>query len=136
MKIEADLSHQEASLFGCAVLTGAGAVINALRVGTGRSIAVFGTGSVGLSAIITARLVGAAVIIGVDLNAARLALARELGATHAINAANEDAVAAITQITGFGVNYTLETTAVPQVISEASVIRILLANSMINAVND
>ncbi len=67
----------------------------------------------------TARLVGAAIIIGVDLNDARLALARELGATHTINAASEDAVAAITRITGFGVDYALDTTAVPAVIRQA-----------------
>ena len=119
VKVPHDAPLELLGPLACGVQTGAGAVINALRVGAGRSIAVFGTGSVGLSAIIAARLVGAAVIIGVDLNDARLALARELGATHTVNAANEDAVAAITRITGFGVNYTLETTAVPQVIRRA-----------------
>src|SRR5882672_3442888 len=66
---------------GCGVMTGAGAVINSMAVGVGHSIAVFGTGSVGLSAIMAAKLVGAGVIIAVNLVEARLVLARELGAS-------------------------------------------------------
>ena len=68
VKVPHDAPLELLGPLACGVQTGAGAVINALRVGAGRSIAVFGTGSVGLSAIIAARLVGAAVIIGVDLN--------------------------------------------------------------------
>ena len=70
---------------GCGIITGAGAIINSLGVGIDDSVAVFGTGSVGLSAIMAAKLVGAGAIIAVDLVESRLAPARQLGATHAIN---------------------------------------------------
>ena len=74
---------------GCGVITGAGAVINSLKVGVGKSIAVFGTGSVGLSGIMAAKLVGAGKIIAIDLRDDRLKLAGELGATHIINPSKE-----------------------------------------------
>ena len=67
------------------MITGAGAVINSLKVGVGKSIAVFGTGSVGLSAVMAAKLVGAGKIIAIDLRDDRLKLALEFGATHTIN---------------------------------------------------
>ena len=70
---------------GCGIMTGAGAIINSLGAGIDDFVAVFGTGSVGLSAIMAAKLFGAGAIIAVDLVDSRLALARELGATHAIN---------------------------------------------------
>jgi aryl-alcohol dehydrogenase len=76
----------------------------------GASIAVFGTGAVGLAAVMAARLVGANPIIGVDLNPGRLELALDLGATHAIDNRREEVVSRITQITGSGVDYVLEIT--------------------------
>lgn len=103
----------------CGIQTGAGAVINALRMGPGQSIVVFGTGSVGLSAIMAARLVGATVIIGVDLNDDRLALAKELGATHVINGREGKAAPAVQQLIEGGVNFALETTGLPSVIRDA-----------------
>jgi aryl-alcohol dehydrogenase len=97
---------------GCGVMTGAGAVINSMAVGVGASIAVFGTGSVGLSGVMAAKLLGAAKIIAVDKIDQRLDLACKLGATHAINPDREDVPARLKQITaGVGVDYTLETTA-------------------------
>jgi aryl-alcohol dehydrogenase len=96
---------------GCGVITGAGAVINSLKVSAGKSIAVFGTGSVGLSAVMAARLVGASKIIAIDLRADRLKLALALGATHAINPNTASIPEAIKKITGNGVDFTLETTA-------------------------
>jgi aryl-alcohol dehydrogenase len=96
---------------GCGVITGAGAVINSLKVGAGKSIAVFGTGSVGLSGIMAAKLVGAGKIIAVDLRDDRLKLALELGATHTINPNKQSIPEAIKSITGTGVDFTLETTA-------------------------
>lgn len=102
----------------CGVITGAGSVVKALKVGFGDTIAVFGTGGVGLSAIMAARLVGAARIIAVDINPDRLALAKELGATDVVPA-GDDAVAAIRAITGRGVMFTLNTTNVPAVQSAA-----------------
>ncbi|WIW44438.1 NAD(P)-dependent alcohol dehydrogenase [Bradyrhizobium sp. 62B] len=104
----------------CGIQTGAGAIINALKVGMGQSLAVIGSGSVGLSAIMAARLVGAGTIIAVDLNEARLALARELGATHVINARTGNVVEEIRKITGgAGTDYTFETTGVLTVLRQA-----------------
>ena len=96
---------------GCGVMTGAGAVINALKVSAGRSLAVFGAGAVGLSAVLAAKAVGARPIIAVDLNPARLDLALSLGATHVIDGNLEPAVERILEITGAGADYTIDTTA-------------------------
>jgi aryl-alcohol dehydrogenase len=104
---------------GCGVMTGSGAVINSMAVGVGHSIAVFGTGSVGLSAIMAAKLVGAGITIAVDVVESRLALARELGATHTVNPDRQPAVDAIRAITGAGVNFTLDTTGNMKVLRQA-----------------
>src|SRR3981081_4577361 len=104
---------------GCGVMTGSGAVINSMAVGVGQSIAVFGTGSVGLSAIMAAKLVGAGIIIAVDLVESRLALGRELGATHTVNPDKDSVVAAVKAITGHGVNFTLDTTGNMKVLRQA-----------------
>ncbi len=104
---------------GCGIQTGAGAVMNALKVRHGQSFATFGAGAVGLSAVMAARAVGATTIIAVDVVPARLALAKELGATHAVNAAAADAVAAIKEITGGGVQFVLETTGLSPVVRQA-----------------
>lgn len=119
VRVPADVPLEVLGPLACGVQTGAGAVINALRVGAGSSLAVFGTGSVGLSAILAARVSGAATIVGVDVNDERLALARELGATHTFNAAREDAPAEIVRATGGGVAYALEATGIPSVIRAA-----------------
>ena len=103
----------------CGIQTGAGAVLNALLVGQGHSLAVFGTGSVGLSAIMAARLVGATSIIAIDLNADRLRLARELGATHTINPAEADVLPELTAVCPAGVRFSLETTGSVPVIKLA-----------------
>jgi aryl-alcohol dehydrogenase len=104
---------------GCGVITGAGAVINSLKVGVGKSIAVFGTGSVGLSAVMAAKLVGAGKIIAIDLRDDRLKLALELGATHAVNPSKESIPNTIKAITGNGVDFTLETTALMPILRQA-----------------
>lgn len=103
----------------CGIQTGAGAVLNALKVREGKSFAVFGAGSVGLSAVMAAKVAGARTIIAVDLNPDRLQLAMELGATHVINPSAEDATAAILALTGTGVHYALDTTGLPPVIRSA-----------------
>lgn len=103
----------------CGVQTGAGAVINALQVKAGKSIAVFGTGSVGLSAVMAAHAVGATTIIAVDMNDERLAFAQSVGATHCLNPSKCDASAAIIEITGYGVDYALDTTGLTPVIKGA-----------------
>jgi len=104
---------------GCGIQTGAGAVMNALKVGHGSSFAAFGAGAVGLSAVMAARAVGATTIIAVDVVPSRLALAKEVGATHTVNVKDRDAVAAIKEITGGGVQFSLETTAIPEVVRQA-----------------
>jgi len=101
------MSRSTALLLSPAACTGA--IINSLKPEPGNSLAVFGTGSVGLSAIMAARLVGVTIIIGIDVNDTRLNLARELGATHVINA-ESNVGEAITTLTTVGVDYSFETT--------------------------
>lgn len=104
----------------CGIQTGAGAVINALQPRMGQSLAVFGSGSVGMAAIMAARAIGLTTIIAVDLVDERLALARELGATHTLNPkAGGDTVAEIKRITGAGVHRSFETTGVMKVLRQA-----------------
>ncbi|MGE3667493.1 MAG: alcohol dehydrogenase catalytic domain-containing protein, partial [Steroidobacteraceae bacterium] len=98
-----------AAPFGCGVQTGAGAVLRSLHAPAGSSIAVFGAGSVGLSAIMAARFARLDPIIAVDIDPARLELARELGATHALDAREGDVVARIHAIARSGVMYSMET---------------------------
>lgn len=95
---------------GCGVMTGAGAVMNALQVESGRSLVVFGAGAVGLSAVLAAKVVGAGPVIVVDLNPSRLKLALDLGADHALDGRTPVAEQ-IRAITGAGADYSLDTTA-------------------------
>ena len=86
VKVDPDLTPAEAALFGCAVLTGVGAVINTARVQAGSSVAVLGLGGVGFSALLAAVASGARQVVALDLNEDKLALARRLGATDTVNA--------------------------------------------------
>ena len=105
---------------GCGILTGAGAVMNALPVKAGSSYAVFGTGSVGLSSVMAAKIEGASTIIAIDLNDDRLKMARELGATHTFNPnKTTDLVEKIIELTTHGVSASLDTTGLPDVIRDA-----------------
>lgn len=105
---------------GCGVITGTGAVINTLGVRASDSIAIFGTGSVGLSAVMAARLVGAARIVAVDAVSSRLALAQELGATDTINSKDIANVAsAVRDLVPGGVSYSFNTTSVPDIYTQA-----------------
>jgi S-(hydroxymethyl)glutathione dehydrogenase/alcohol dehydrogenase len=105
--IPASMPLREAALLGCAVPTGAGIVLNTLRVEAGSSVAVFGVGGIGLAAVVAARLMNATTIIAVDI-APKLARARSLGATHTVDAGREDAAAAVKQITEGGADYAIE----------------------------
>jgi Zn-dependent alcohol dehydrogenase len=100
-------------LIGCAVLTGAGAVLHTAKVEPGQSVAVFGAGGVGLSAIGAAAVAGAHPIIAVDLDNRKLQFAREFGATHGVNGSDGDAVNAIWEINPGGVDYALDAVGVP-----------------------
>ena len=119
VKAPGDLPLELLGPLGCCLQTGAGAVLNSLQVPAGASIAILGTGAVGLSAVMAARVAGANPIIGVDLVPGRLALARELGATHTIDARKEDIRKRIAEITGSGVDYALEITALPEMLTLA-----------------
>ena len=94
---------------GCGIQTGAGVVLNRLKPRPGSSIAVFGCGSVGISAIMAAKISGCGMIIGVDLVPSRLEMALELGATHVINSGETDAVEEIKKLTGFGADCSVDT---------------------------
>jgi len=120
VKVRKDAPVDQIGAFACGVQTGAGAVFNAIKPSPGESFAVFGVGGVGLSALMAAKLHGCDPIIAVDVHEHRLALARELGATHTINhAGRTDIVGAIRSITGYGARYTVETSAIPAVLREA-----------------
>lgn len=98
-----------AALFGCAVLTGVGAVVNTARVAPGDSVAIFGLGGVGLAALLGAAAAGADPIVAVDILPAKLELARRLGATHTVLASDADAIAQIRDATRGGAQHCIET---------------------------
>ncbi len=119
IKIDSDVPLDKAALFGCAVATGVGAVVNTARIEAGASVAVFGLGGVGLSAVMGAKLVGAYPIVAVDILEDKLAQARKLGATHTVDAAKSDPVAIIKDLTHGGVDYALDATGVASVVEQA-----------------
>src|SRR5579884_14153 len=103
--IRKDMPLDKAALIGCSVTTGLCSVLNIAQVPAGASMAVFGTGGIGLNAIQGGEICGAYPVIAVDVNDGKLEYARSLGATHAVNAAKGDAVEAIRKLTGSGVAY-------------------------------
>lgn len=120
IKVTKDVPLELLGPLGCGIQTGAGAILNSLAVPVGTSIAIFGTGAVGLSAVMAAHVAGCTTIIAVDINPGRLEFAKELGATHAINSQQEDAVAQIQALTGGrGVHFSFDTTGRPEVIRNA-----------------
>lgn len=108
VRIDPELPWDEAALFGCAVITGAGAVVNTARVEAGATVAVVGLGGVGFSALLAARAAGARAVIAVDRLASKLEKARELGATHCFDAASADIVAEVKEASAGGVDYAFE----------------------------
>ena len=108
VKVRQDMPLDAAALIGCGVTTGVGAVLNTARIEAGSSVAVFGCGGVGLAAIQGARIGGARMIIAVDTVESKLATAKELGATHVVDASSHDPVQAIQEISGGGVEYSFE----------------------------
>ncbi|HEY2572500.1 MAG TPA: zinc-dependent alcohol dehydrogenase family protein [Verrucomicrobiaceae bacterium] len=108
VKIPQDIPMETAVLFGCAIMTGVGAVVNTARVAAGTSVAVFGMGGVGLSVAMGAKAAGAYPIIAVDRLAAKENLARQCGATHFIDDSKEDAVAQIRDLTHGGAETAFE----------------------------
>ncbi len=108
VKVDPGLPLEEAALFGCAVLTGVGAVVNTAKVSMGATVAVVGLGGVGLAALLGAVAAGASRIVAVDLARDKRELALTLGATDAFDAGAPDAIEAIRDATGAGVDYALE----------------------------
>ncbi len=119
VKVDRSLAPEIAALFGCAVLTGVGAVVNTARVLPGQSVAVFGLGGVGLAALLGARAASAFPLIAVDLNQDKLAVARELGAHHCLDARQENLVEAIRRLSGGGVDYAIESVGHEGVFAQA-----------------
>jgi len=113
-----DIPLERLAPIGCGLMTGAGAVLNSMKVRAGLPIAIFGTGTVGMAAIMAAKIAGADPIIAVDVNDARLALAKELGATHAFNA-KDDAIGKIRELCPQGLGYVFDTTGINKVIQDA-----------------
>jgi S-(hydroxymethyl)glutathione dehydrogenase/alcohol dehydrogenase len=107
-KVNKAIPFPQAAILGCATVTGAGAAINAARVRPGDTVAVIGAGGVGLNVISGARIAGATTIIAIDILPGKLELAKRFGATHTINAADLDPVAAVKAATGHGVNHAFE----------------------------
>lgn len=108
VKVDPELPLEQAALFGCAVMTGVGAVVNTARVAAGSTVAVIGLGGVGLNALLGALLVGAERVIAVDLVTSKLALARQLGATDTFDAGEADCAERLREATGGGVDYAFE----------------------------
>jgi alcohol dehydrogenase len=108
VKISRDVPIVDAALFGCAVMTGVGTVMNTCQVRPGQSVAVIGLGGVGLSALLGAVASGAGKVVAVDLAQHKLDFARELGATHAFRADDPDVVRQVRETTGGGVDHAIE----------------------------
>ena len=110
-KVREDAPFDKICYIGCGVTTGIGAVINAAKVWPGANVAVFGRGGIGLNVVQGARMVGADKIIGIDLNPARVEMAKKFGMTHFINpdeVGRDKVVQAIVDLTGGGVDFSFE----------------------------
>ncbi|MGY0489181.1 S-(hydroxymethyl)mycothiol dehydrogenase [Streptomyces sp. WG-D5] len=119
-KVDPSASPAAAGLLGCGVMAGIGAAINTGNVGRGDSVAVIGCGGVGNASVVGARLAGAAKIIAVDIDDAKLATARGLGATHTVNSRSTDPVEAVRQLTGgFGADVVIEAVGRPETYEQA-----------------
>lgn len=109
-----ELPTDVTAIVGCAVMTGAGAIVNTLQVRPGESVAVIGAGGIGLCAISAAAVVDAYPIIVVDIDDNKLAFARRMGATHTVNAKTADPVQAVKEITGGGADFAIDAIGLPQ----------------------
>ena len=117
--IDDDVPMVDAALFGCAVVTGVGAIINTAKIIPGSTIGIVGLGGVGLSAVLGGIVAGAGRIVAIDLSDERLGLARQLGATDTFNAGDSDCVAQVIEATNGGVEYAFEVAGVVQAMQTA-----------------
>ena len=108
VKVDPAIKKDVTSIIGCAVMTGAGAVINTAKVKAGQSVSIFGVGGVGLSAVVAAKKVGANPIIAIDLDDEKLSFATSFGATHTVNATTQDPIQAIHELTAQAGKYTMQ----------------------------
>jgi aryl-alcohol dehydrogenase/geraniol dehydrogenase (NAD+) len=129
VKIDKALPLELMGPLGCGIQSGAGAIMNSLKVRPGRSLAIFGAGAVGLSAVMAARVIGASAIVVIEPNPGRRALALELGASAALDPIGADVPAAIRALSPGGVDYALDTSGIPAVIGNAA--ESLLPNGML-----
>ena len=106
--IDKSVNIEDAALFGCAVMTGVGAVINTARIRPGDTVAIIGLGGVGLNGIIGAKLGGAETIVAVDIDPSKFVRAKELGATHCFDSRNKDTVEEIRELTKGGVDFAID----------------------------
>ena len=106
--IDKSINIEDAALFGCAVMTGVGAVINTARIRPGDSVAIIGLGGVGLNGVMGAKLGGAETIIAIDIDPSKFERAKELGATHCFDSKNKDTVQAIRDLTNGGVDFAID----------------------------
>lgn len=119
-KVDPAARPEAVGLLGCGVMAGLGASLLTGEIGPGDSVAVFGCGGVGCAAVAGARLAGAATIVAIDLDARKLALAREFGATHVVDASNGDVVSAVQAVTGGnGADVCIEAVGHPKVLEQA-----------------
>lgn len=120
VKVPKDIPLEILAPLGCGLQTGSGTVLNTLQLQRGESIAVIGTGTVGLAAVMAAKAAGASTIIGADINGERLLTALDLGATHTVNSAEQNLTEEILRITdGRGVDAIVDLTAQPAVVAAA-----------------
>jgi alcohol dehydrogenase len=119
VRIDSTLPFDQAAIFGCAVITGVGAVVNTAQMPGDARVAVIGLGGVGLAALLGARAMHASVLIAVDVSEAKLNLATQLGATHVFNAKDADCAERIRDATGGGVDFAFEMAGAVQAMSLA-----------------
>jgi len=119
VKVDPEVDLALLGPLGCGIQTGAGTVLNSLKPEFGSSIVIYGAGAVGLSAVMAAKITGCQHIIAVDVHDSRLALAKELGATHVFNGKQVDVVEAVKKLTDGGSHYAVETTGVPPVVKQS-----------------
>ena len=120
VKVDPEVPLELLGPLGCGIQTGSGTIFNKLKPELGSTLAVFGCGTVGLSAIMAAKLAGCRMVIGVDIHDSRLELAQQLGATHVINARHTDVVQTIKELTGGGLDYGVDCSGSPQVLRQAT----------------
>jgi alcohol dehydrogenase len=108
IRVDPRLPFDEAAVFGCAVITGTGAVVNTAGVPRGSTVAIVGLGGVGLAALLAAHMLDAKVLVAIDLSEEKLTVARILGASHTLNAGDADCAKKVRELTGGGVQFAFE----------------------------